>query len=68
MIPDLLLVLALGVHDDFGKHLCQDVFEQFRSELEAGPDVTVFQYIQHIAWNALLRSAGSRMPRWQKGD
>ena len=52
MTPNLLLVLTLGVHDDFGKQLSQDVFEQFRSELEAGPDVTMFQYIQHVTWSA----------------
>jgi hypothetical protein len=49
MIPDLLLILALRVHDDFRKHLGQDVFEKFRGELKAGPDVTVFQDIQHVA-------------------
>lgn len=42
MVPNLLLVLAFGVHDDFGKHLGQDVFKQLRGELETGPDVTLF--------------------------
>ena len=50
MVPNLLLILALGVHDDFGKHLRQDIFEQFGSELEVGPDVTVFQDVQNVAW------------------
>ena len=49
MVPNLLLILTLGVHDDFGEHLGQDVFEQLGSELEAGPDVTLFQNIQHVA-------------------
>lgn len=42
MTPNLLLVLTLGVYNDFGNQLGQDVFEQFRSELEAGPDMTLF--------------------------
>jgi len=49
MVPNLLLILTLGVHDDFGKHLGQDVFEQLRSELKAGPDMTLFQDVQHVA-------------------
>ena len=49
MVPDLLFILALGVHDDFGKHLGQDISEQLGSKLEAGPDVTLFQDIQHVA-------------------
>ena len=49
MVPDLFLILTLGVHDDFGKHLGQNVLEQLRSKLEVGPDVTLFQDIQHIA-------------------
>ena len=56
MVPDLLLILALGVHDDFGKHLSQDVFEQLGGELETGPDVTLFQDIQHVAWNVSFAS------------
>ena len=52
MTPNLLLVLTLGMYDDFGKQLGQDVFEQFRGELEVGPDVTLFQDIQHVTWNA----------------
>ena len=49
MVPNLLFILTLGVHYDFGKHLGQDVFKQLRSELEAGPDVTLFQDLQHVA-------------------
>lgn len=49
MVPNLFLILTLGVHDDFGKHLSQDIFEQLGGELEAGPDVTLFQDIQHVA-------------------
>ena len=52
MVPNLLLVLALGVHNDFGKHLGQDIFEQLGGELETGPDVTLFQDIQHVACDA----------------
>jgi len=51
VVPNLFLILALGVHDDFGKHLGQDVLEQLGGELEVSPDVTLFQDIQHIAWN-----------------
>jgi len=54
MVPNLLLILALGVHDDFGKHLGQDIFEQLGSELEAGPDVTLFQDIQHVTYSPSL--------------
>ena len=48
MVPNLLFILTLGVHYNFGKHLGQDVFEQLGSELEAGPDVTLFQDVQHV--------------------
>ena len=58
VIPDLLLVLAFRVHDDFGKHLRQDVFKHFRSELAAGPDVTMFQDIQHVALSEMDVSEG----------
>jgi hypothetical protein len=57
MIPNLFLILALGVHDDFGKHLGQDVFEQLGGELEASPAVSLFQYIQHVTCSASLGSA-----------
>jgi len=52
MAPNLFLILTLGVHDDLGKHLSQDVLEQLGSELEVSPDVALFQDIQHVAWNA----------------
>ena len=60
MIPNLFLILALGVHDDFGKHLGQDIFKQLGGELEAGPDVTLFQDIQHVTCSASLASAEER--------
>jgi L-alanine-DL-glutamate epimerase-like enolase superfamily enzyme len=50
MIPDLLLILALRMHDNFGKHLGQNVFKQLGGELEAGPAMTVFQDIQDVTW------------------
>lgn len=56
MVPNLLLILALGVHDDFGKHLGQDILEQLGGELEAGPDMTLFQDIQHVTCNTSLAS------------
>ena len=57
MVPNLFLILALGVHDDFGKHLGQDIFEQLGGKLEAGPDVTLFQDIQHVTCSVSLTSA-----------
>lgn len=52
MISNLFLILALGVHDNFGKHLGQDILEQLGGELEAGPDMALFQDIQHVACDA----------------
>lgn len=65
MIPNLFLILALGVHDDFGKHLGQDIFEQLGGELEAGPDVTLFQDIQHVTCSVthVSRRAGCDVDR-----
>lgn len=48
MITNLLFILALGVHDDLGKHLSENVFEQCRSESEIGPDVTLLQDVEDI--------------------
>lgn len=49
MVADLLFILALGMHDNLGEHLSEHVFEQFRGEAEAGPDVTLLQNVEDIA-------------------
>ena len=37
IIHNLTLIFALGVHGGLGKHLGQEIFEQAKGELEAGP-------------------------------
>ena len=57
VIPNLFLILTLGVHNDLGKHLSENIFEQLRGELKAGPGVTLFQNIQHVTCSASHASA-----------
>ena len=49
MVADLLLVLGLGVDDDFGKKLGEDVFEELGSENHLGPIVTGLENVKNIA-------------------
>ncbi len=46
---DLLLILALGVHDDLGQHLCEDVVEELGGEDHLCPIVTGFENVEDIA-------------------
>lgn len=50
MVADLLLILGLGVHDDLGKHLGKDVFEEFGSEDHLGPVVARLEDVKDVAW------------------
>ena len=48
VVPNLVLVLALGVDDDFGEEDGQDVFEEFHGKVELGPVVARLEDIQHV--------------------
>ena len=48
VVPNLVLVLALGVDDDFGEEDGQDVFEEFHCKVELGPVVARLEDIQHV--------------------
>lgn len=49
MTADLVLVLFPVVGDDIGDEDGKDVFEEFESEIEAGPVVALLENVQDIA-------------------
>ncbi len=50
MVPDLLLVLRLGVLDNLGDEVHKHIFEQFPSEHHLCPIMPLLQNIQHITY------------------
>ena len=50
MVADLLLILGSRVDDNFRNQIKEDVFEEFRREVEVSPVVAEFQNIEDIAW------------------
>ena len=48
MVADLLLVLALGVHDDLGKHLGEEILEELGSHDHLCPVVAGLQDVEYI--------------------
>ena len=55
MTPDLLLILTLRVDDDFGDEPCQDIFEEFWSEVEGCPVMSLLEDFQNIACDSVRR-------------
>ena len=53
MVADLLLILRLGVQDDLGQHLGQDVFEELRSKDHLRPVVASLKDVKNIAWERM---------------
>jgi hypothetical protein len=50
MVANLLLILGSRVNDNLRNQIKEDVFEEFRREVEVGPIVAEFQDIKDIAW------------------
>lgn len=50
MVANLLLILGSRVDDNFRNQVKEDVFEEFRREVEVSPIVAEFQDIENIAW------------------
>lgn len=48
MVSDLFAVLRLGVTDDVGDEVEEDILEELEGEHHLGPVVTLFHNVQHI--------------------
>lgn len=50
MVANLLLILGSRVDDNLRNQIKEDVFEEFRCEVEVSPIVAEFHNIEDIAW------------------
>ena len=65
MVANLLLILALGVPEDIGNELGEDMLEELRGEDHLCPVVTLLHNLQHIACRQTVSyDATARVKQW----
>lgn len=50
VIADLFFVLVLGVHDNVGNEIQEDIFEQFGCKIKLHPVMTLLENVEHISY------------------
>ena len=53
MVTNLLFILGSRVNDNLRNQVKENVFEEFRCEVEVGPIMAEFHNVENVAWEKM---------------